>query len=267
MLADLHTHTALCNHASGTPEEYLAAAERRNLAFLGVSDHFPAPAEYDERWRMKPSQLPEYERLVRGLQNASTMGVAVLYAAEFAYVPGRMDEVCAALDKESFAYRIGSVPYVDGFAFDDPDCIGGWDAFGRDRVWDRYLDLLREFVERHSFEILAHADLPKKFGFRPSRPDLVENRFEEIFRIAAKKGVCLELNTAGLRCPCAEIYPAPNLVRLARKAGMRISLASDAHKPSDVGRDFDRAIALAKDAGFASASVFCSRELIPLPFD
>ena len=35
--ADLHTHTALCKHASGTPEEYLAAAQDAGLAYWGVS--------------------------------------------------------------------------------------------------------------------------------------------------------------------------------------------------------------------------------------
>lgn len=267
MFADLHTHTSLCNHASGDPKEYLAVAERRGLAFLGVSDHFPAPAGYDEKWRMKPSQLSEYRNLVHDLQNASSMGVAVLFAAEFDYVPGRMKEVQDALAPFDFDYRIGSVHYVDGFAFDDPEQIEGWNAFGRDRVWERYLDLLEDFVKAHSFQILAHADLPKKFGFRHGDPDFVLKRFEKIFRIAAEKNICLELNSAGLRAPCAEIYPAPDIVRLAKDAGMKITLASDAHKPDDVGRDFDRAAELARAVGYSSACAFCAGEAFDLPLD
>ncbi|MBR3506284.1 MAG: PHP domain-containing protein, partial [Lentisphaeria bacterium] len=58
--ADLHTHTALCKHASGTPEEYLAAARKAGLAYWGVSDHFPAPAGYDAAFRMAPDDLPRY---------------------------------------------------------------------------------------------------------------------------------------------------------------------------------------------------------------
>ena len=56
--ADLHTHTALCKHASGTPEEYLAAAQNAGLAYWGVSDHFPAPAGYDAEFRMAQDDLP-----------------------------------------------------------------------------------------------------------------------------------------------------------------------------------------------------------------
>ena len=53
--ADLHTPPALCKHASGAPEEYLAAALKAGLAFWGVSDHFPAPAGYDAAFRMDPA--------------------------------------------------------------------------------------------------------------------------------------------------------------------------------------------------------------------
>ena len=64
--ADLHTHTALCKHASGTPEEYLAAAQKARLAYWGVSDHFPAPAGYDAEFRMAPDDLPCYFGIVFG---------------------------------------------------------------------------------------------------------------------------------------------------------------------------------------------------------
>ena len=69
--ADLHTHTALCRHASGAPEEYLAAALKAGLAYWGVSDHFPAPAGYDAAFRMAPDELPQYFEILDSLRAAA----------------------------------------------------------------------------------------------------------------------------------------------------------------------------------------------------
>ena len=266
--ADLHTHTALCRHASGTPEEYLAAAQKAGLAYWGVSDHFPAPAGYDAAFRMAPDDLPRYFEILDSLREAAKgTGLQVLAAAEFDYVPGRMDEVFAALDplRPKFDYLIGSVHYVGEFAFDDPDKLDEWPRFGVDAVWDGYLTDLKAFVELGGFNVMAHSDLPKKFGFRPSDRENVLRRMTEIYECAAAKGICLELNTAGLRVAADEIYPAPELLRAAFRAGMKITLGSDAHKPEHVACAFDRAAALARSVGWTMHTAFVRGEPVELP--
>ena len=245
--ADLHTHTALCKHASGLPEEYLAAAERAGLAYLGVSDHFPAPAGYDAEFRMAPADLSRYFDILRSLRRAAEGGpVQILAAAEFDYL-------------------LGSVHYVGDFAFDDPDKIGEWPRYGVDAVWDGYLTGLQEFVELGGFNVLAHSDLPKKFGFRPSDYDAVVRRMTAVYECAAAKGICLELNTAGLRVPADEIYPALKLLQAAFRAGMKITLGSDAHKPEHVAFAFDRAAALARSVGWKTHTAFVKGEPVELP--
>ena len=60
MLADYHTHTPLCQHAEGNPEDYIDQAIAANLAEYGISDHAPqAPEPFDE-WRMLEEHLPQY---------------------------------------------------------------------------------------------------------------------------------------------------------------------------------------------------------------
>ena len=266
--ADLHTHTALCKHASGAPEEYLAAARKAGLAYLGVSDHFPAPVGYDAAFRMAPAELPQYFEILKSLREAAKdSSLRVLAAAEFDYVPGRMDEVFSALTllRPKFDYLIGSVHYVGDFAFDDPDKLDEWPRFGIDAVWNGYLADLKAFVELGGFNVLAHSDLPKKFGFRPSDPESVLRRMTEIYECAASKGICLELNTAGLRVAANEIYPAPDLLRAAFRAGMKITLGSDAHKPGQVAYAFDEAAELARSVGWTMHTAFVRGEAVELP--
>ena len=266
--ADLHTHTALCKHASGTPEEYLAAARKAGLAYWGVSDHFPAPAGYDAEFRMAPDDLPRYFDILDSLRAAAEgSGLQALAAVEFDYVPGRMNEVFAALDplRPKFDYLIGSVHYVGDFAFDDPDKLAEWPRYGVDAVWDGYLTALKDFVELGGFNVMAHSDLPKKFGFRASNHENVLRRMTEIYECAAAKGICLELNTAGLRVAADEIYPAPELLRAAYRAGMKITIGSDAHKPEHVAVGFDQAAGLARSVGWTAHTAFVRGEAVELP--
>ena len=266
--ADLHTHTALCRHASGTPEEYLAAAQKAGLAYWGVSDHFPAPAGYDAAFRMAPADLPRYFDILDSIREAADgSSLTVLAAAEFDYVPGRMDEVFSALEpfRPEFDYLIGSVHYVGEFAFDDPDKLDEWPRYGVDAVWDGYLAYLKDFVALGGFNVMAHSDLPKKFGFRHSNPESVLARMTEIYEYAAAKGICLELNTAGLRVAAKEIYPAAELLRAAFRAGMKITLGSDAHKPEHVAYAFDRAAELARSIGWTAHTAFVRGEAVELP--
>jgi len=217
---------------------------------------------------MNPEDFPKYRNDVRMIQKlAENTGVEVLYAAEFDYVPGRMHEFYDKILSEDFDYTIGSVHFTDGFAFDDRDKIEGWRTMGPDRVWSRYADLLGEFVSAYQFEIMAHADLPKIFRYFPADPDVFAKRMRGIFEAAAKKGICLELNTAGLRKDVHEIYPSLALVKAAREAGMRMTFGSDSHNPRDVGAGLKDALALARAAGYSSHVIFRKRQPFEIGFN
>ena len=73
-------------------------------------------------------------------------------------------------------------------------------------------------------------------------------------------GVCVEVSTAGLHKPVGELYPDRELLAACRERGVPITLASDAHEPAHVGRDLDRAVALAREVGYETVTVFERRE-------
>ena len=86
------------------------------------------------------------------------------------------------------------------------------------------------------FDVLAHLDLPKKFGFRPSVP-FAGHQADVVAEVAAS-GCAVELSSGGLRRPAAEAYPAPDLLGELVAAGVPIVLSSDAHSPGEVGYRF-----------------------------
>src|SRR6185295_13031274 len=122
----------------------------------------------------------------------------------------------------------------------NPEKLSNWknrDAF---EVWSTYFELLTMAAESKLFEIIGHADLPKKFGFCPQQD--CTPMFEKFLDAAKQSGVAIELNTAGLRKECREIYPSPAFLKLASARQVPITFGADAHAPGEVGKDFAAAI-------------------------
>ena len=259
-VADLHTHTYLCKHGCGVPRDYAAAAEKCQLSALGFSEHFPWPENYDVDSRMSPQQWPLYCSLIEEARESSSL--KLLAGVEFDFVPGRMAEVSNALAEFSFDYLIGSIHFVDGIPFDHPDCEEEWQSseFAL-KIYDGYAEALAEFMQSCDFDIIGHFDLPKKFG--AAAPDNSKFRLmlHDILKLAAKRNVALEINTAGLRKSACEVYPDMQIIRLARDAGVKLTFGSDAHAPDEVGRDFDYAVKLAQAAGYSEYAIFNRREI------
>ncbi len=270
MIADLHTHTCLCKHAEGRPEEYLKSAVSKGIAWYGISDHAPWPHGYDTKYRMTAAEFPEYLKIVERMkQLAEGTGTTVLCGIETDFVRGKMDECLAALNqhRNKFDYILGSVHYTADFAFDDPELIHVWNMPGKpEEVWKIYLKCLLDLVKTGSFDIMAHADLPKKFGHFHPFDAFYRKSYEEIFEAAAEKGIALEINTSGLFVPAKEAYPSLELLKMAHAHGLALTYGSDSHAPGNLGRAFDAAVELARAAGYGCFSAFRNHRRFDVPF-
>ena len=166
-----------------------------------------------------------------------------------------------------------------GFSDHSPmprDDFDNWRMF--DRQLDEYVGKVRlaqkEFpqltirlalaAESKLFDVIGHADLPKKFGIRPAQD--CTPLYENFLDAAARGGCAIELNTAGLRKDCREIYPCPALLRLAFQKKVPITFGSDAHAPAEVGMNFAEAVALARSVGYRETVRFNRRQRETVPF-
>src|SRR5258706_2333311 len=245
---DYHMHTPLCRHATGEPVDYARRALEVGLTEIGFSDHSPMRRDDFDNWRMRNDQLDEYVEKVRRAQKDFPQ-LTIRLALEVDYLPGYEDWIRELAARHPWDYFIGSVHYVsDDWAVDNPQKLSEWknrDAF---EVWSVYFERLTMAAETGFFEIIGHADLPKKFGHRPTRDC---TPLYEKFLTAAKKHNCaIELNTAGLRKECKEIYPSREILQLAFQKGVPITFGSDAHAPGEVGMNFTEAVQLAREVGY-----------------
>lgn len=255
--ADYHMHTPLCRHAAGEPTELAAHAESIGLREIGFSDHNPMPRDDFDNWRMLKSDLPAYVDQVEQARRDHP-GLLIKLALEVDFVPGYESWVRDLSSICAWDYLIGSVHYVsDSWAIDNPQEISKWKSRDPFEVWSAYFDRLTMAAESGLFDIIGHADLCKKFSFYP-RQDCIP-LFTRFLKAAKKNNVAIELNTAGLRKECHEIYPSPAFLKLANKIGVPITFGSDAHAPTEVGMNLPEALQAARDAGYNSCCQFTNR--------
>ncbi len=74
--------------------------------------------------------------------------------------------------------------------------------------------------------------------------------------------VAFELNTSGCDSAAEEAYPSPGFLRILRDAGVPVTLGSDSHSPEQVGRHFDRAYGILREAEYDRVAFFKGRERI-----
>ena len=245
---DYHMHTSRSD-GEGDMDAFVARAAVLGLAEIGFTDHL-VPRAYDAAGYGLPAQdVAGYARDVRRAADSAS-GVRVLLGLEIDFIPGAEAELEALLARERFDYAIGSVHFAGGFPFDMAEMRDDsrWDDV--DDVYRVYWETVACAAEWGRFDVVGHLDLPKKYGPRP----VASMAAAEDAALAAIKaaGLAIELNTSGLRSAAGEAYPGPSLLERAAALAIPLTFGSDAHTPQDVGRDFERAVALARAAGFTT---------------
>lgn len=267
MLTDYHVHlrpddleASAADHFTGSNvERYLDAARSAGVAELGVSEHVHRFADALELWRHPfweenaTDDLAAYCEFVRS--TPLRLGI------EMDYLPGLEDRTATLLDGHDFDYVIGSVHFLGDLAVDHE----GWDVWegggDADAIWARYFETVAEAARSGLFDVLAHPDLVKVWGAARPGPDRDPRfHYEPLVEAVADAGVAVEVSTAGLRKPVAELYPAPDLAAMLVDAGAAFSLSSDAHVPEHIGWEYGETVELMRTWGIEEVAVFERRQ-------
>ena len=272
MLTDYHVHlrpdeedsTAARYFTQANADRYREAAEERGIEELGVAEHIHRFIQSLDVWthpwyrHWAKDDLDEYCDFLRN------SGLRVGIEAD--YLPGREDRVANLLDGRPWDYVVGSIHFLADEAVDlhgEPDWEQWdvWRSADPEKVWARYFETLGEAARTGMFDILAHPDLVKVWGPRVPVPDGDLRRFyERAMDGIADSDVAVEVSTAGLRKPVAEIYPAQPFLEMCVDAGRPVALSSDAHRPEQLGYEYERALELLSDVGVREIAVFERRE-------
>lgn len=259
MYSDLHNHTLLCNHATGSIDQYIQEAIKKDIKIFGFSEH--APMHFDFNYRLGFNQVDLYENNIRQAQEKFKDKIDILLAYEVDFLPQYSDNFI--FDRE-VDYLIGSVHFIDEWGFDNPEFIGKYAHQDIDIIWQKYFDLIEAMANSGKYDIAGHLDLIKVFKFLPKKD--VRTLAKKALQAIKKANMTLEINGAGLRKPIHEPYPSVLLLEMAFEMDIPISFASDAHAPEHVGLFKTQTIALAQGVGYTKCATYRNKDRELLTF-
>ncbi|MBI2821395.1 MAG: histidinol-phosphatase [Acidobacteria bacterium] len=263
-LVSLHGGHSSYGDGAGRLEEFAHAAVRQGMTVFGFSEHMPRTPKYrypDER--PETSSRDNFRRYLddaRQVQASFRGRVEILVGAELELIPGLEGFLEDFQDEFQLDYAVGSVHFVHDIGFDYSrefynravEISGTAERFCLD-----YLETLERMLDRIDFQVLGHFDLFKIFQGEPAvLAETARSRIDRLMAKIAAKGLLLDVNARGLIKPCREIYPAAEILRIARQHNVDITLGDDSHAPAEVGRNLDLAVEHVRQAGYRWISFF-----------
>ncbi|MBR6425627.1 MAG: histidinol-phosphatase [Oscillospiraceae bacterium] len=225
LVANYHTHTKRCKHASGTDREYIEAAIQAGIRILGFSDHMPwVDAPEFVRSRMDVSELDDYFQSLSDLKTEYRDRIEIHLGFEAEFYPDLMEHQLKVLEQYPCEYLL----LGQHFSSHGPGTAYYGRPFDSAELLQQYTDLAVQGLERGAFLYLAHPDLPNFQG----DPGCLNACYEQLIDAALRTDTPLEINVLGLRG--GRNYPNPDFVALAARRGCRMIVGVDAHAPEQL---------------------------------
>ena len=267
-LIDLHTHTTYSHDGKNTPAEMLACAQKRGIAFYGVTDHFDydydtSMMDEEEYKRTRNGDEGEYFHVLRHLQEDYAGVMNVLVGAEFGYsdkadVQGRY---AMTYKKYRPDYVVNSVHGMGGLDFARMEI-----AQPKADIYGKYLQLVRDSLDvPYPYDIVGHMGYVARYvPFADKDFDLTEfgEQIDDILQTIIRKDKILEVNSANKQLPNRTLPADYILERYYQLGGRKISFGSDAHFEERIGDKWEEVAAMLKRIGFTHWTVPCRGEHI-----
>lgn len=292
-MSDSHLHLHPHEPSPGSPppgeypdgyiESYVEAAASRGIHHLGFTEHLYRCVESAEAlgpfWEWEPARdLAEHtarfvagdrnlhlDRYVDAVLDAKDRGLPVALGLEVDFFPDTIHAVLELIDPYPWDFLIGSVHWIGGWSVDHSEVAFEYERRGIERVWSEYFALEALLAGSGAVDVLAHVDLPKKYGHRPEAEPI--DLYRRVVEGAVASGTAVEISSQGLRNPAAEVYPSPVFLDMFASAGVPVTLASDGHRPDEAGLGAAEVVAAARRAGYRTHLRFDARRrtAVPLP--
>ena len=230
ILANYHTHTPRCHHASGSEEDYIRTAIRCGYDILGFSDHAPWPyaGGFISDCRMLPAELPGYVSTLRGLRAQYQDQIHLHIGLEAEYFPRYLSWMKETAEQYGLEYLIF------GNHFRETEELG--DYFGACRTpaqLERYTEYAISAMESGLYCCFAHPDLC--LNHYPVFDAAAERCLRQLCEAAVRTQTPLEYNLLG-EARCAEEdhrqdlgYTTEYFWRIAAEYPVTAIVGCDAH--------------------------------------
>ena len=250
------------SHISRTSANVMVQAARdKGLRVFGLSEHIFQMSEMRQtlghmRLEGPPLSFAAYREGVQAAAERAQLDVRL--GLEVDFIPGKNEQIHAAIRQYEWDFLIGSIHEVDDLFFEHEDLR--WDREEGEALWSRYMALLREAVNSGYFQVVSH---PVRMARQnPHVPASLDEELERLAAEATARNVALELNGYDMK-------QYPDLVRRVARACARqrtpISVSSDAHRPQDIAGEHLETEAIMRDVGLTHIRTWKHGEPIDQP--
>ncbi|CAM4202466.1 histidinol-phosphatase HisJ family protein [Paenibacillus tarimensis] len=263
-------------------DRYLDWGRARGIERFGIVDHLYRFEEFQSYYAnhiiLDDSELGRMQRrwldhvcigsihdFLGPVQEAADRLGTISVGLEADYFPEADEELRGLLAPYKVDYVIGSVHFLNGWGFDNPDSQARFKKADLQKLYTDYYTAVEAAVRCGLFDFIGHPDNLKLFGFRPDEEQLMP-LYERLARTMQEAGVGSEINTGlAYRYPAAESSPSPVLLQILCQYGVPLTTSSDAHYPDDIGMLLEEAVELARAAGYKELCYYSGRQRIPYP--
>lgn len=262
MNINYHVHTPLCNHATGSMSEYIRHAVGLGMAEICFLDHLTLnPA--DKGLSMALKEVPLYYQSARQLAFHYRDELTVKVGLEIDFHPDFTPLIQSLVGQFDFDVVGSSVHFLGDEDIVSRQCDWGHGRGDPLRVYRQYFETLSRMLDHDYFDVICHFDLPKKFGRRP--PGGIETELDRILMKIKTKGLSVEVNTSGYAHRVQEAYPSLDILKKCRQLDVPITLGSDAHRPDQLNRHYEKTADLLRAAGYTHLRTFTRRRPGSMP--
>lgn len=259
---------------------YLEEALRKGIKEVGIVDHLyrfhESKVYYEKYVNISDSKLGRLQKewldqvrvvslydFTKSIEEAkerwSKRGVTLKLGIEADYFIGCEEELKELLAIGDFDYVIGSVHFLNGWGFDNPDTKEYFEEHDLHILYDTFFKTVESAVRSELFDIIAHLDNIKVFNYRLDENEQL-SYYKKIARALVETNTATEIN-AGLyyRYPVREMCPSPLYLQVLAKHGVPITISSDAHYPNDLGKYVKENVQTLRTHGITHIATFTKR--------
>ena len=281
MKIDYHMHFERGAYDFDWVQGFFDAAARRGLDEIGISEHSHGFTDFEhfyyddlilddsfigsfqKKWLKKNKfkcPLDDYFTFMDELKKRGKPVKTGIEVCNFA----DQKAVGELLDRYPFDYRIGSVHFLKGWAYDSSEIKAEWDVRPLQTIYAQYAEEVEHLCAGGHYDALGHPFNIRLFRYIPDFD--VSPYLERVAEAMKKADMVVDINTGTrYRYPIEEISPYPAFMEMAADYGLPIITTSDAHEPEDCGAYIDEAIEYAKRFGYTKSIRFDRRDRSEVP--
>lgn len=191
------------------------------------------------KWILNKNPLPikEYQQFITAMRQEQ-WPIEVNFGLEICFFASYQDIIAQQISAFTYDLIIGSIHYVFNIAYDLKGISQEylWDKYPVDDIYRQYYQDVETLISSKLFNIVGHLDTIKMFNYLPNY-DLIPT-YQRVAKLLKTNNVIAENNSGcHYRYGHYQIGLDEQLLTTLIEYDVKIVTSSDAHHPSDVGRN------------------------------